>query len=144
MCEEVYGALPSSFTDSTAVVRRPPPSCIKTTIYEYVDRETGRPFGWAAVYLQSRDPISTTPPMSAVFTVLQQDRAFERNMEAVYLLWRYAITGLSCNILDTRTVSDTLSGLSVGMYGFDVVDIAKRNLLLDKTESSNVYRITKE
>ena len=142
--EETYKIRPSTAAQFSSVIQKPPPSCIKTTIYGFSERCTGEIVGWAVVYLRSRDTISETPPRSAIFTSSRGHAAFERNMEAVYLLWRHAIDSLGHEILDTRVVSDSVYGLSDGMYGFDIVQISKRHLLIEQTDASNVYRITKD
>jgi hypothetical protein len=142
--KQIYGRVPSSAPEFSTIIQRPPPSCIKTTVFRFSERYTGRSIGWAVIALRSRETISTTPPHSAIFTPIEGTDACGRNMEAVYLLWQYAITKPGYDVIDTRMASRSFYGLSEGMYGFDVIEVAKRQLRIETTQTSDLYRMTKE
>ncbi len=142
--EEIYNKTPITAADFLAIILKPPPSCIKTDVYRFLDRETSTPIGWAVMYLHSWDTASKTSLQSAVFTPLNIRGAFERNMEVVYPLCRFTIEHLNYEVLDARTVSNVEFSHSSTNYGFDFVQIFRRQVLLEKTEASNIYRVTKE
>ena len=137
---QIYKATPNTASEFGALLSNPPPSATCHTVFTFSDRTstTSKPLGWSILYYAT-DAMEAT---GAVFMPLHSlPGAFERSIEAIWVIWWQAMdTGF--RRVDTRTVPDRSYGVSEGMHGFDLVGIAKRYMITQKTEVYDQYTIT--